>query len=117
MPGNSTALRGTWFLIWAYAGNPFGEQQPTSSSGYVLNLRYPGQYFDAESGTNYNVNRTYEPATGRYLSARCAPAKRRAMVRRWLTSRWRAIRRIKFAVSCRHCQVRRENEPNRCAGW
>jgi len=54
---------------WAYQGNPFGEQQPTSSTGYVLNLRYPGQYYDAESGTNYNMFRTYEPATGRYLQS------------------------------------------------
>jgi RHS repeat-associated protein len=52
--------------LWAYQGNPFGEQQPTSSAGYVLNLRYSGQYYDAESGTNYNVNRNYEPAVGRY---------------------------------------------------
>jgi RHS repeat-associated protein len=54
---------------WAYLSNPFGEKQPTSTIGYVLNLRYPGQYFDAESGTNYNINRTYEPTTGRYLQS------------------------------------------------
>ena len=33
----------------------------------MLNLRYSGQYYDAESKTNYNVNRNYEPVTGRYL--------------------------------------------------
>jgi RHS repeat-associated protein len=54
---------------WDYAGNPFGEKAPTSDGGYVLNLRYPGQYFDAESGLNYNVNRDYEAATGRYLQS------------------------------------------------
>lgn len=43
-----------------------GEQRPTSSAGCMLNLRYPGQYFDAESGTNYNLRRNYEPAVGRY---------------------------------------------------
>lgn len=54
--------------IWqlAYQGNPFGEQQPTSSSGFVYNLRFPGQYYDAESGLNYNAHRYYETATGRY---------------------------------------------------
>jgi RHS repeat-associated protein len=51
---------------WAYQGNPFGEQQPTSSSGYVLNLRYPGQYYDAETGLMYNGARYYESATGRF---------------------------------------------------
>ena len=60
---------GTTIWSWAYVGNPFGEQQPTSTTGYVLNLRYPGQYYDAESGTNYNLNRTYESATGRYLQS------------------------------------------------
>jgi len=62
---------GTGAVIWqwAYQGNPFGEQQPTSSTGYVLNLRYPGQYYDAESNTSYNMYRTYEAATGRYLQS------------------------------------------------
>ncbi|MHB1273936.1 MAG: RHS repeat-associated core domain-containing protein, partial [Rhodanobacter sp.] len=60
---------GTVIWSWAYQGNPFGEQQPTSSTGYVFNLRYPGQYYDAESNTNYNVFRTYEAATGRYLQS------------------------------------------------
>ncbi|MGA7439924.1 MAG: RHS repeat-associated core domain-containing protein [Luteibacter sp.] len=54
---------------WSYTGNPFGESEPASSDGYVLNLRYPGQYFDAESGLNYNVNRDYEAATGRYIQS------------------------------------------------
>jgi len=60
---------GTTIWSWPYVANPFGEVAPTSTTGYVLNLRYPGQYFDAESGTNYNLNRTYEPATGRYLQS------------------------------------------------
>jgi len=57
---------GTVIWSWAYQGNPFGEQQPTSSSGYVLNLRFAGQYYDVESGTNYNQNRGYNPPLGRY---------------------------------------------------
>jgi len=68
-PRAVTNSAGTTIWQWAYQGNPFGEQQPTSSTGYVLNLRYPGQYFDAETGTNYNLNRTYEAATGRYLQS------------------------------------------------
>jgi RHS repeat-associated protein len=31
-------------------------------------LRFPGQYFDAETGLHYNVFRYYDPAVGRYYS-------------------------------------------------
>jgi len=58
---------GTVIWAWAYQGNPFGEQQPTSTTGYVLNLRFPGQYYDAETNTNYNMFRTFDPPSGRYL--------------------------------------------------
>jgi RHS repeat-associated protein len=60
---------GTAVWSWAYAGNAFGEQQATSGSGYPFNLRFPGQYLDAESGLNYNINRYYDPATGRYIQS------------------------------------------------
>jgi RHS repeat-associated protein len=57
---------GTVIWSWAYQGNSFGEQQPTSATGYVLNLRYPGQYYDAESNTSYNLYRNYNQLLGRY---------------------------------------------------
>lgn len=31
------------------------------------NLRFPGQYYDAESGLNYNMMRDYDPTLGRYI--------------------------------------------------
>ena len=51
---------------WSYQGNSFGEQQPTSTTGYVLNLRFMGQYYDAESGLSHNGYRDYEAARGGY---------------------------------------------------
>jgi RHS repeat-associated protein len=32
-------------------------------------VRFPGQYFDEETGLNYNVNRDYDSATGRYIES------------------------------------------------
>jgi RHS repeat-associated protein len=50
---------------WAYQGNMWGEQQPTSN-GYTYNLRFPGQYFDLETGLMYNGARYYDPASARF---------------------------------------------------
>lgn len=57
--------------VWqlAYQGNAFGEQQPSSANGYSLNLRFPGQYYDTESGLVQNVKRDYDAVTGRYLQS------------------------------------------------
>jgi RHS repeat-associated protein len=32
----------------------------------VYNLRFPGQYYMAETGLNYNTERDYDPHTGEY---------------------------------------------------
>ncbi|MFK2873628.1 RHS repeat-associated core domain-containing protein [Dyella lipolytica] len=51
-----------------YQGNPWGELAP-ASSGYTYNLRFPGQYADAETGLNSNVNRDFDSTTGRYIES------------------------------------------------
>jgi len=68
-PRAVTNATGAVVWNWAYQGNPFGEQAPTSASGYVLNLRFAGQYYDAEAGTIYNGHRHFDPSTGRYLQS------------------------------------------------
>jgi RHS repeat-associated protein len=39
----------------------------TNTVNVAQNLRFPGQYFDAESGLNYNMMRDYDPTVGRYI--------------------------------------------------
>ena len=53
---------------WGYQANPFGEKA-ASTTGMVFNLRFPGQYYDSESALHYNVHRTYEAPSGRYVES------------------------------------------------
>ena len=54
-------------IVWSWESKPFGEDKPTGT--YTLNLRFPGQYFDSETQTHYNINRDYNPITGRYIQS------------------------------------------------
>jgi RHS repeat-associated protein len=56
-------------VVWKADYKPFGEATVDSSSTVVNNFRFPGQYYDSESGLHYNWNRYYDPTTGRYLTA------------------------------------------------
>ncbi len=72
LPGNTTATDAiAW--AWDYFGSAFGEhapdEDPSSNGPFTLNLRFPGQYFDAETGLGYNYFRDYESGTGRYVES------------------------------------------------
>jgi RHS repeat-associated protein len=74
-------------VAWQWAFSAFGDEQPTLARNrfvdpsitpnagtttiaeVTFNLRYPGQYFDKESGLSYNLMRSYSPTTGRYTQA------------------------------------------------
>lgn len=66
------SARGLAVWSWDLQGSAFGNDAPSEdpdldSIQFQLNLRFPGQYFDAESGLHHNGFRDYEPSTGRYL--------------------------------------------------
>jgi len=53
-------------VVWSADYKPFGETTVTVST-ITNNLRFPGQYYDAETGLNYNYFRDYNPVIGRYM--------------------------------------------------
>jgi len=53
---------------WRAELRPFGDVQSLSST-IENNLRFPGQYFDSETGLHQNWFRDYAPKTGRYRAA------------------------------------------------
>lgn len=61
-------------VVWRWASDPFGaapadENPDGDADQFVYGLRFPGQYFDAESGLHYNYYRDYDPTTGRYIQS------------------------------------------------
>ena len=54
-------------VSWKALYTPFGEAEIQVEA--VENpFRFPGQYYDQETGLHYNWNRYYDPKTGRYLT-------------------------------------------------
>ncbi len=52
---------------WRWDGNAFGSTQPTGA--VTVNLRFPGQYFDAETALFQNWHRVFDSVSGRYLQS------------------------------------------------
>jgi RHS repeat-associated protein len=58
---------GSGNVAWKAVSKPFGEMEIWIEQ--VENpFRFPGQYYDEETGLNYNWHRYYDPTTGRYLT-------------------------------------------------
>jgi RHS repeat-associated protein len=51
--------------VWQATWKPWGEAQSITGTA-ANNLRFPGQYFQIETGLAYNWHRHYDPVTGRY---------------------------------------------------
>lgn len=59
--------------VWRWDSAPFGETAPNDNPNgkgkFEFNLRFPGQYYDKETGLHYNYFRDYDPQTGRYVQS------------------------------------------------
>jgi RHS repeat-associated protein len=65
---------GAGTTVWRWdQGEPFGNDvpnnTPSGAGAFEFNLRFPGQYFDQETGAAYNYFRDYDPAIGRYIQS------------------------------------------------
>ena len=59
--------------VWQADPEPFGanlpNENPAGQGVFVYNPRFPGQYYDRETGLHYNYYRDYDPQTGRYIQS------------------------------------------------
>ncbi|MDR2877018.1 MAG: hypothetical protein LBV36_03120 [Chromatiales bacterium] len=68
-----TTTTGT--IVWRWDSDPFGttaanDDPDMDSVSFSYNLRFPGQYYDQETGLHYNYLRDgYDPTTGRYTQS------------------------------------------------
>jgi RHS repeat-associated protein len=60
-------------IVWEWKLDTFGagaaNENPGGLGVFSFNLRFPGQYYDAETGLHYNYFRDYDPSVGRYVES------------------------------------------------
>jgi RHS repeat-associated protein len=56
-------------IMWRWDRDSFGSISPTVSGSFSYNPRFPGQYYDLETGLFYDYFRDYDPQTGRFIES------------------------------------------------
>jgi RHS repeat-associated protein len=63
------AINSTGEQSWKINSDAFGNSELDANNQITMNLRFPGQYYDAETGLSYNYFRDYDAKTGRYIQS------------------------------------------------
>jgi len=63
-PQKMTAVNGS--VVWSARYESFGKATIDAGATVENNLRFPGQYYDQETGEHYNFHRYYNSEVGRY---------------------------------------------------
>ena len=61
--------QGVCLRIKPFGETPSDEDPDQDGTKLSYNLRFPGQYYNQETGMHYNFNRDYNPVTGRYIQS------------------------------------------------
>ena len=60
-------------VAWRWDPDPFGtvaaNTNPAGLGTFIYNLRFPGMYYQAETGLMYNTERDFDSATGREIES------------------------------------------------
>ena len=64
----------TGTIVWRWDSDPFGttaanDDPDQDTVSFAYNLRFPGQYYDQETGLHYNYFRDYDPVASRYIQS------------------------------------------------
>jgi hypothetical protein len=54
---------GSQVIAWSAIYQPFGEVQAITAQNTTMDPRFPGQWFQLETGLHYNWHRHYDPKT------------------------------------------------------
>ncbi len=102
--------------VWKARVDPYGTARVLLGEDFHQPLRWPGHYFDAETGLHENRFRTYSPELGRYLQSDPAGAEGGLNLYAYTENPLRSVDLNGLAQACpahvRDCPHRREGGPD-----
>jgi RHS repeat-associated protein len=108
-------------IMWRWDNvDPFGNnaanENPAGQGTFKYALRFPGQYYDAETATHYNYFRDYDPTIGRYEQSDPLGIKAGNNSYSYVDSNpLRSVDPLGLArwLTCGPCKIRIESDPHK----